>query len=192
MPICSNVVSQDIAALCSDPMFEGLAAKAYLINKEEMASITKSDNIVSAITMASTKKAYAVTMVSKSPYNGTADSLNSGDNRNTVDKAFTFLIQDDGPNVSKNIKQPLLNGEFVVIYETKWNNSSDNAKFHIAGLETGLKLTSYNKDYNDAATGSATAVTLTETGAPTPDIYFFATDVPTTRAALEALLTPAP
>lgn len=192
MPICSNTVSQDLFALCANPMFEGMASQAYLMNREEIASITQSDNIVSAITMAASKRAYKVQMISKTPYNGTANALNSGDNRNTIDKSFVLLLQNDGPDISKNIKQPLLNGDFVVVYETKWNNSTGNAKFKIAGLETGLKLTAYNQDYNDTNTGSGTAITLTETAAPTPDIYFFATDVPTTRAALEALLVATP
>lgn len=192
MPICTNVVSQDLSASCTNPMYEGMAPKAYLYNREEIASVTQNDNVVSAISMLSGKKGYAVQMVSKTPYNNTANTLNSGDNRNTVDKAFAVILQDDGPLVGKNVKQPLLNGEFVVVYETKWNNTTGDAKFRIAGLETGLKMTGYDQNFNDTATGSGTAIVLTETAAPTPDIYFYDTDVPTTRAALEATLTPAP
>ena len=82
---------------------------------------------------------------------------------------------------------PLANGEFVVVVAHKWENTTGNNKFQIFGLHTGLKQTAGTAAYTAQDADGGISVTLTETGAPMYGMYFFDTDVATSRAALEAL-----
>lgn len=192
MAICSSLISQDIAANCANPLYKGLEGLAYIINREDIDILAVTNGVVKAdatgLKLKTGASAYHVQMASKVPYEGTTKTLNAGNISNKVDKSFKVVINNDGPDINENIVKKLLNGEFVVIFERKWNNTTGNAKFEIFGAETGLKVDAYDQDYNNADTDSGIEVTLKEEGAPTPGIYVFDTDVATTRTYLEGLV----
>ena len=190
LTLCPKLIADNISINCDKPIFTGLEPVAYIINKEDISSITYDANnkhIVKAITLTSPAKAYKIYNPFKSPMNGTQTSLNAGDVSNKFDNAVGFIVPDDGPGVAKDIIDPLANGEFVVIVANKWENTATDNKFQIYGMHRGLRATALDNGKYAEETDGGHAVTLTETGAPSYGYYFFDTDVATSRAALEAL-----
>ena len=187
MALCEKIISQAIDQDCANPIFTGLEQVGYIINRGDIASMTRSDSIVSAITMVSAKKAYRIYQETKTPFNGSNTEFAEGAVTNKVNKNVSFVILNDGSKVVENQVEGLLNGEFVVVLARKWVNANEDNKFEIIGSETGAKCTALSKDPNSADTDGGWAVTLTETNAPSAEVFFFDTDAATSLAALEAL-----
>lgn len=191
MPICESKIAQDISANCSSPIFAGVEGKLWLFNRSDIATLAVANNVVSAdasgLALATGKRGYTCNVLMRNNFEGIQVTLNTEGNRNKVDKALPILIQDDGPDVAKNVTDPLLNADLVAVYERKWSNADGDSKFVMIGAETGAKVTEYSSNPTDAATDGAISVTLTETGAPTTSIFVFKTDAATTRTYLDGL-----
>lgn len=187
MALCEKIITLEVEQDCANPIFTGLEKVGYIINKDEIASMTRTDSVVSAITMVTAKKAYRIYQETKTPFNGSNTEFAEGAVTNKVNKNVSFVILNDGKNIVEKAVEGLLNGEFVVVIARKWVNAPEDNKFEIIGSETGAKCTALSKDPNSADTDGGWAVTLTETNAPSPEVFFFDTDVATSLAALEAL-----
>lgn len=190
LTLCPKLVADNIAASCDKPIFPGLENIAYIINKEDIASITydtTNPHIVKAIALAAGAKAYKIYNPVKTPLSGTQAAFAEGDVTNKIDNTLQCIVLDDGPAVAKDVIDGLMNGEFVVVFAHKWENTAMNNKFQIFGLHTGLKMTAGTAAYTAGDGDGGMVVTLTETGAPTYGMYFFDTDIATSRSALEAL-----
>lgn len=190
LTLCPKLVADNIAANCEKPIYPGLENLAYIINKEDIASVTYSGtnpHIVTAIALNTGVKAFKIYNPVKTPLDGTQSAFAEGDVTNKVDNTLQFIVLDDGPKSAKDIVDGLLNGEFVVVFAHKWENTATDNKFQIFGLHTGLKMTAGTAAYTAADGDGGMVVTLTETGATTYGMYFFDTDIATSRAALEAL-----
>lgn len=186
MSICANKIAVDITSNCADPLFQGHAQKAWLINKADLASFTASDNIISAITLATGAKAVAVEVNTKNPFSGTLTSMEEGDIRNTFTHTVTFHIPNDGAGFRKDIVDNLANGKFVIVVENEWQGTSGDHAFSVYGIDKGLQATGDNTE--DADNGGWT-FTLVESGVPTSGKFFWDTDYATSLAALDALLS---
>lgn len=189
MAICEKLVASDISANCSNPIFTGLEQVGYLFNKADIASVTKSANIVSAISLKTDKRGYKVYQQGSTPFNGTNKEFVENAISNKFTKTAQFIVLDDGPSVGANIIDGLANGEFVLVVARKWNNTAGNAKFEIFGLEKGLKQSAGTQDFNSEDTASGWQITLSEQNVPTSAIYFYVTSETASRTALEALCT---
>lgn len=187
MALCEHLVAQEISQSCANPIFTGHEQVGYIINRADIASMTRVDNVISAITMATGKKAFRIYQETKTPFNGSTVEFAEGAVTNKVNKNAAFVVLNDGPLVTKNIIDPMLNGEFVVILGRKWNNSTGDAKWRVVGAETGAKCTATSLDVDNADVDGGWSVTLTESNAPTSAVYFYDTDAATTIASLEAL-----
>lgn len=190
LTLCPKLVSDNIAANCDNPIYEGMEEIGYLINFQDLASVAYDANnshIVTGITLATGMKAYKVYDVSKVPMDGTQSAFAEGDVTNKIDNTVQFRLLDDGPAVAKNVIDGLLNGKFIFIGANVWENANGDNKFQIFGLQKGLKMTGLTRANTTADNNGGHLVTLTETGAPSYGYYIFDTDVTTTRAALEAL-----
>lgn len=190
LTLCSKLIADNIGVDCDNPIFEGLENIAYIINKSDIASITYSGtnkHIVTALALTSPAKAFKVYNPVKTPMDGTQSALAEGDVNNKFDNTVQFLVLNDGPDVAKDVIDPLANGEFIVVVANKWENTNGDNKFQIFGLHQGLKATAIQRGNTTADQNGGHLVTLTETGAPTYGMYFFDTDIATSRAALEAL-----
>lgn len=186
MSICANKIAVDITSTCADPLFQGHAQKAWLINKADLASFTASDNTISAITLATGAKAVAIEVNTKNPFNGTLTAMEEGDIRNTFTHTVTFHIPNDGAAFRKDIVDNLANGKFVVVVENEWQGTSGDHAFSVYGIDKGLQASGDNTE--DADNGGWT-FTLVESGVPTSGKFFWDTDYATSLSSLDALLS---
>lgn len=189
MALCEVLIAADVQVDCSNPIRAGLQPFGYIMNKSDIESVTESDGIVSAIKIKTGKKAYQIQQIGRQPFNGTAIQMQENDLRNTFNKVVSFVVMDNSPEVSKDIIEPLLNGEFVVVTENKYNVESKQNAFEIVGLETGARATDINQ--NKYENQAAWVVELTETETPVANKFFFTEDYDKTKEALDALLTTA-
>lgn len=188
MPLCEFLIQSDVDSNCSNPIFAGHEQVGYIMNKNEIDTVTRVGNVVSAITMKTGKKAYRVYQPTKTPFSGSTTTLNEGAVTNKVDKNVAFVVLNDGPDVCENIIDPALNGEFVAIIPRKWNGGTNgDAKYAVIGLDKGAKVTSVDLDPDSEDTDGGWSLTLTETATPNSGVFFYITDLDTTAAALEAL-----
>lgn len=182
---CESVISAAIdRSSCSNPMYGGYKPLGYIANKSDIASYTMTAGVVTAITMAEGKKLYRIYTPTKTPFDGTTTEFAEGDVTNKVNKTVAFAVLDDGSDVVTKVIDPILNGEFVVITEGKWQND-DKESFEIVGLQNGAKCTGLTKSRNDA--DGVWKVTLQEQNAPSAAIFVLSTDRATTASMLEAL-----
>lgn len=184
--VCEYLIASDITANCSSLIRPGVQPIGYIINKGDIDSVVESDGIVTSITLKTGKNAYQIQQVGQQPFNGTSIELQEGDYVNTFNKVVSFVILDNSPSVSKDIVEPLANGEFVVILENKYNVAASRNAFEIIGLETGAKATAISQ--NKYENLSAWSVELTESETPVANKFVWSTDYATTKAAIEALL----
>lgn len=189
MAVCEYLVGRDITANCTNLIRPGLQGIGYIINKSDIESVSESDGIVDGIALKTGKKAYQIQQVGQRPFNGTNIQLQQGDFVNTFNKVVSFVILDNSPSISKEVVEPLANGEFVVILENKYADEADKNYFEIVGLETGARATDLSQDKYENQAGWT--VELTEAETPVANKFFFDTDYQKTQDALEALLTPA-
>lgn len=186
MSICDVKIAHDISSNCTNPLFAGKMRKAYIINYEDRATYTATDNVVSALTLAAGAKAYAVEVNTKNPYNGTNTAMNEGDMLNDFTHNLTFHVPNDGATFRKNIVDKLANGKFIVIVENKWTGTSGDNQFQIYGWDKGLEAG--GGDFTEDAENGGWTFTLQEVNVARSGWYFWDTDEATSRAALEALL----
>lgn len=189
MAVCTYIVSKDIQGNCSNPIFGGLEQIGYLINRGDIASFTKTSGIVSAIALKTGAKAVTVQQMGQQAFNGTSAELQQGDVMNTFNKVGSFIILDNSPDVTEKIVNPLANGEFVLILENKYKDSTSKNAFEIIGLDRGCRATAITQNKYENMGGWQ--VELTETETPNASTFFWDTDYATSKAALEALLIPA-
>lgn len=191
--ICPQKVSAHITASCDNPIYGGLEQKAYIINREDIDAFVRTNSIVSSLTLKADTHAYAVQNVSKQPFNGTNTAMVEGTASNTFTKTAAILIPSNDPDVIENVVEKLANGEFVLIFENKYKNSTGNNAFEVFGLDRGLHAATIDNDKYSEETDGGWAVTLVEEKTPHPATFIFAAaqgdpSVATTRAYLEALL----
>lgn len=189
MAICEHLIAADIAASCATPIRAGVEPVGYIINKADIKSITEEDGIVSVIDLLSGKKAYQIQQLGQQPFNGTQNEFVEGDYMNTFNKTVAFAVLDNSPSVSKDIIEPLANGEFVVILENKYKVDSKQNAFEIIGLEAGARMTSATQ--NKYENQSAWIIELLETEVPTANKFVWNETYAKTKEMLDNLLTPA-
>lgn len=185
---CDFALAQDIGLDCENPQIQGLKNNAWLINYDDIDfdSLEKTDNVVSTLALSS-GRAYTVFVPGKTPFTGTQTALTTGTYRNKFSKTASIVILDSGPDVAKNVIDQLANGKFVFIFENKYKGADDMNTFEIYGLEQGLTASEMTNEKYSEDTDGGWAVTLIEENAPSSGIFYFNTDVATTRAALTSL-----
>lgn len=187
--LCEKLISSAInTGSCDDIIYGGYEQIGYIFNKKDISAFTRSGNLISAITMKQGKKGYHIYQPSKQPFSGSNVTLNEGTSKNKFDKNASFVVLNDGAKVCENIIDPIANGEFVVITEQKFTNSTNDNKFEVIGIEMGARATAVDKDRYSEDTDGGWAVTLTETAAPSAGVFFLTTDIEASRTALEALV----
>lgn len=192
LTLCEELIADNITKDCTNPIFEGLESIGYIMNKKDLdsGSVTldaSNSHIVKAMTLLSPAKAFKIYNPTKNPFDGTASNMAEGDLSNKNDNVLQFLVLDDGPKVAKDVIDPLTNGEFVAVVANKHQNATGDNKFQIFGLDKGLRMTARTRNLTTGEQDGGHLVTMTEAGAPRYGVYFFDTDVATSRAALEAL-----
>lgn len=189
MALCNYLIEKNIQADCASPIFAGVEAVGYIINRSDIKSFMKANGIVSAIGLNSGAKAYLIQQMGQQPFNGTGSEFQQGEVMNTFNRKVQFIILDNSPEVAEDIVNPMANGEFVVIVENKYKDDTKSNAFEVYGLDKGARATAITEDKYQNMAGWVCELTETET--PNSNTFFWDTDYDTTKAALEALLTPA-
>lgn len=190
---CLEGITAGITNSCSKPPSRGLETEAYVFNRKDVSFTVDGSNpvLITAITNASTKQAYKITSY-----------------RQDIDAGFDLVLQDNLPEKyahyfkvepwdenSAQVKNLDNLEDIFVVVERKGNASKDSGDgaFQIYGLYMGLFKSSASQRANDNDGASVYEFTSREGEQETHSKYiFFDTDYETTKAALEALLTPAP
>lgn len=190
--LCDFKLAQDIGGSCANPQVPGMKNNGYIMNFDDIDwdALTKTDNIVSALTLLTGgKKAYKVVVPGSTPFTGTQTALATSTYRNKFNKTVSLVVLNSGPDVAKNIIDPLANGRYVVILENKFQGTDKKNTFEIFGLETGLTATEITNEKYSEETDGGWAVTLQEANAPSSGIFYYNTSIAASRTALESLLT---
>lgn len=194
MSNCDNKIAVSIASNTCDPVTKGVKPLGYICNFEDVdhASMTKTTgkNSFSEFKLKTGAKLYKVYQEGKNPYNGATSEAQVSDYRTTWNKSLPLVIFQNGADVTANIIDKLANGKFVVIVENAFAGTNGDNVFEIFGYETGLMMSEGNNNKYDENYGGGWSVTMQEQNAPTSALYILGTDVATTRAALEAMVTP--
>lgn len=187
MAQCEKSIAADIQQDCTNPIYTGHEPVGYIINRKDIDTITRTGNVISAITLKTGKHAHHIYQDNKNPFNGSTTAFAEGTVTNKVNKTAAFVVLNDGPDVCEDIIDPALNGEFVVILGRKWSADDGEGKFRVIGSETGARCTACEGNPDSADTDGGWSITLTETNAPSSGVFFFSTSITATITALEAL-----
>ena len=190
---CDFKLQADIAPSCDNPQTQGLMNTGYLFNFDDIDRdniVKDNDNpyIVQTLPLKKGKRAYKCVVPGKTPFTGTQSEFAAGKYRNKYNKTAEIVILDSGPEVVRDVIQPLANGKFVFIFENRYQGKDKKNTFEIYGLEQGLSQSEGTQaKYSDDFDGGWN-VKLQETSAPSAGIFLFDTDIAKTRAALETLV----
>lgn len=130
------------------------------------------------------------------PFTGTKVTMSKGTYRNTFDNEFAMTILDNSPDVCKNVIDGLANGDYVVVFENKYKNlnkttNKGDSVYQIMGLRQGLNAETIENDKYSEDTDGGWAVLLKETKAPESALFLYKTDMVTTEALFNSLLSTA-
>lgn len=195
--LCEKIIEACISADCANPIYSGVDSIGLIANYSDIASVSydqTNPSIVSGITMktdtvgsdTTSRCWYTVQQLGNRPFEGSQTEFVEGTYANRVTNTITFAVLDNGPEITENVIDRLLNGKFVVILKNDYVHSDAKNKYSVYGLSKGLKCTGLTRElYGDNE--SAWIVTLTEEGSPKSGLFFFTTDEQTTDAAFESM-----
>lgn len=191
---CDYKLAADMMANCENPSTKGVRNTGYIINMDDIdfeSCVRDEENpaILTTIALQSGKKAYRMYVPGKTPFTGTNKTLADGTYRKTFTKSVNLVILDNGPDVVKDIINPLANGQFVVILENKFGGKDGKNTFEVYGFEQGLTATALADDKYSEDTDGGWSATLEESGAPSAGMYLYNQSVATTRTALATLVS---
>lgn len=191
--LCETIISSCIAANCDKPLFAGVEQVGYIANFSDIAGFdtdTQNGSIVKSITMkevnGTAKCWYKIQQLGNRPYDGSQTEYVEGTYMNRVNHTIQFAVLDNGPEISENVIDNLLNGKFAVILQNDYVHSNGDNKYSVYGLNKGLKCTGLTRElWGDNE--SAWIVTLVEENSPKSGMFIFDTDEQTTDAMIEGL-----
>lgn len=187
---CISGIVKDITSDCSTQKIGGLEVIAYVMNRKDFEPTFDSTtgSLITAVSMASTTKAYKLTGVNKN-FNAGHDRVIVEGFADTFTHYFSFkqfeVLAADVENVD-NI------ADVVVIVELKNKTATGEGIFLGYGVKSGLYVSSDTERANaDNASRSLELASKDQETEEYSKYTVFATDYATTKTALEALLTPA-
>jgi hypothetical protein len=167
----------------------GLESVALLVNRADIdwTSVTQSGATVTNISLASGATAYSVEWIKQLGTIGSEVAINDG--LDTFTHNFTGRIFGSGADDAERMKE-LLEGEFVVIVETKFKGTSQADAFKVLGFESGLKMSegAYTSAENDGAI-LFTLASVENYGESYPFLVWKETSYATTKAKFDNKLS---
>lgn len=185
--VCGKI-SQSIGFDCDNPMQAGTEDKAWIINRDDIDSVTYNTNkmIVEGITLKAGKTAFTIS--------GRNNSImpNFTLIKNAFTDVFDHIVQvvmfDISPAQKENLTG-MVSGKYVIVTENKFRGATGNSAFEVYGLDCGLELTVLSKDPNNQDNQGAFAGTFATNKNKEPKMArtFFDTSYAATLALLEGL-----
>lgn len=186
MATCQTSLSGNILNDCTEVIGAGVRNTAWIIPLSAIATVARTGNIVSALTLKEGAKAFSAFMPGSTPFTGTNTSGDGDASLISYNKVVSMMLYANTPNNSENIKA-LCDNPHAVVLELKSQDPTQSAGFVVIGLEQGAY--GANPSWNIYENKGAWTIEMTETGAPTPQVFFWSgEDAATTRAALNSLL----
>lgn len=192
---CDNLIKADIKKNCEEPLTQGVERTAWIVNKSHVDYGTiefKSSNEISNLPIPGAK-AYEVIQSGEKPFDGTNSAIEVGAQGGSVTHQIKIYVPNTGPEVCRDIVDPMLDGSFVMIQENRFKNlrSTDNAggaAFQVYGFHNGLSLTEGSRPiYDDSGLGGW-IITLTESKAPKSGMYLNAGTYAATKTLIKTLV----
>ena len=192
---CEGIITQSLQKDCVNHP-NGFERIGCIINRGDidwsLTTLTSgTTNVLGGFALLSGKIGYQVLQYGTKPFNGTKKSGVSKEAApGKMTKIVQFFVPDRDPLVDEGFIDALLNGEFVMILETKDKNEAggNNAAFEVFGYHNGLHFTAIEQDnYGDY--GSGWLVTMEETEAPASSMYLFKTSYAATKTLFLGLMS---
>lgn len=191
---CINSIGKGILNDCTEVLGKGLEQDAYIVDRAyiDFVSSTQTGNVISAIVLATGKQAYKVHTRRTDPYTGAKDSGKQTNFGTSIERTFPLIIEGRNAENAALIDQ-LRDGKYIIIAEKTPKNASitTDKSFIVYGWEQGLKFSTSEHDPYSEDSNGGWVVTMMETDAMSTMLFYHATDYETSKANLEAMLTPA-
>jgi hypothetical protein len=192
---CEGIITQALQKDCVNHP-NGFERIGCIMNRGDIdwsltALTSGTTNVLGGFALLSGKVGYQVLQYGTKPFNGTKKSgVSKEASPGKMTKTVQFFVPDRDPVVDEGFIDALLNGEFVMILETKDKNEANgnNAAFEVFGYHNGLHFTAIEQDnYGDY--GSGWLVTMEETEAPASSMYLFKTSYAATKTLFLGLMS---
>ena len=192
--LCESLIARDINQDCSNRSAKGLEADGVLINREDIdfgATVfdTANKNIIKTLALKAGKRGYKVKQLGSTPFTGTKKDLVKGTYVNTWTKTVALAVLENGPQVTRDVIDPISNGTFVAVLRNKTKGADGSAEYEIFGYQQGLMASEGSNDAYSDDTQGGYLMTLTEENAPNAGTFLFDTDAKTTAATYASLTT---
>ena len=195
---CDNLIKKAIERNCDEPFVGGLELVGWIINRShvDFANVefaTGRANVIAALPLVNGAKAFPVYQTGKKPFAGSTKTLNTSDLGGYVTNRVQFIILDNSPEVSADIVDPILDGEFVFIQENKAKHLTDDthpgeSAFEVKGFYQGLTLAEGSLDpYSDDANGGW-SIALEEEKSPVSGLFLDAGSYSATKTLINTLV----
>jgi len=179
----------DIVSDCTTAKTGGIEVVGWGFYRSDLSPVYHATikNLVTSMTIAATKSGFYIKGVKKS-LNSKHSIVTSEDRPDKY--VHSFMLQGFEVSAAAVANMDKLE-DIVVVYERKHKPSGGDGVFVIRGLTHGLYKTSDSKEEN--AADAARMIELTSPGGEEEEyseFIYLQTDVATTRAALNAMMTP--
>lgn len=187
-----GIINSGIAADCTNPLQAGTEDTLVLLNRRQIATLTKNISnygIIEDIILESAALGY----VFEGLNNSIAPKYNSVKGRyfKNWSHEVDFIAFDVAP-AAKLVIEDMKDGDFVAIIYNKYKGLAGNTAFEIYGLYSGLKAEMLERDINNADTQGAFHILLKTDNdrglEPFQPATLYNTDYATTLAIVEGLL----
>lgn len=189
--ICVEDIDRNLAARgCDNPIVKGLYSEGWLFRKKYfvMSRSNYSTDYGKLLNECFVRwgfkpanegqeeKASKIIVPSRTPFAGTKTEFSPGTYENTFTKTVSFVLLNQGPVVAQKMIAPLAEfDDWVIILHKRdvgENKSVHAGTLEVYGFEQGLKLTeAASEPWSDETLGGW-QVTMQETGAIYPGVYF--------------------
>jgi hypothetical protein len=181
MALDCDLLTGDIGA-CTDVTSKGFAQKAQIGNFSEIATKTVSGALVTALTLTSPKTTHEVIVKGLRPFE---EMTVTGAEKKTgmvFSNAVTIHLKGLTP-ANSALAKTLSNGVFFMILTQL--GTVTNEKYPAPGIQAGLKCSEFTWNAEEGAY----VATLTENMADMPLLFIWDTNIGTTDALVEGLLS---
>lgn len=189
-----GAITASILRDCETPIVGGNNTTLYLVNKDDISSVTRDGSNTNLITAIALK--YGKTFFKYEGSKAQSNSLEPEQHytRKKYSIGFDHVLNVKIFSATSDTKaelEQLANGLVVAIVENNYRGDDGDGAFEIYGLSQGLEVSALDRVLADADTQGAFSIVLKtpeDNKEPHLPATFFDTDYDTTKAALEDLL----
>ena len=136
---CDSFIKAKIEKNCAEPIARGVERTAWIGNRAQLdianlEFVEGSTNQVLNLPLIKGAQLYPIVQYGTKPFEGLKTDLDgSGKLGGTASTEFPFIVPDNSPAVCENIIDPLLDGEFFVIWQNRHKTNQRHNPAHRRG-----------------------------------------------------------